>query len=83
MYYANQSNRVTLIGTNTAGINDYGNLHFLEFPCGDLSLAYPTSRSGRVDVGQGIDGTGIPPDVRIENPDTDWIDFARSYLERQ
>ncbi|TNE61068.1 MAG: hypothetical protein EP344_06405 [Bacteroidetes bacterium] len=83
VYYAGQSNRVTLIGENTAGIMDYGNLHSLEFPCGNLGLAYPTSRSSRVEAGKGIDGVGIPPDVRIEDKGSDWVEFARSYLERQ
>lgn len=81
VYYAEQSTRVTLIGQNTAGIMDYGNLHNLDFPCGKFGLAYPTSRSCRVAIGKGIDSVGIPPDVRIEDAKTDWVEFARKYLE--
>ncbi len=81
VFFARQSARVTLIGQNTAGILDYGNLHNLDFPCGRFGLAYPTSRSCAVSVGKGIDGVGIPPDVRIEDTKTDWVDFARKYLE--
>lgn len=81
VFYAEQSQRVTLIGQNTAGILDYGNLHNLDFPCGRFGLAYPTSRSCGVSVGKGIDGIGVPPDVRIEDAKTDWVDFARKYLE--
>lgn len=82
VYYARQSKRVTLIGQNTAGIMDYGNLHNLDFPCATFGLAYPTSRSCRVDAGKGIDGTGMPPDVRIEEKDTNWVQFAQEYLKK-
>ena len=82
VYYASQSTRVTLIGQNTAGIMDYGNLHTLDFPCGRFRLAYPTSRSCRVAAGKGIDGTGIPPDVRIDAEEKDWVEYARQYLRK-
>lgn len=82
VYYARQSKRVTLIGQNTAGILDYGNLHNLDFPCEKFGLAYPTSRSCRVDEEQAIDGTGMPPDVRLENKDGDWVRFAADYLKQ-
>ncbi|HRI60980.1 MAG TPA: S41 family peptidase, partial [Saprospiraceae bacterium] len=82
IYYADQSTRVTLIGQNTAGILDYGNLHNLDFPCGKFGLAYPTSRSCRVDAGKGIDGVGIPPDVKIDAQEKDWVEFARQYLKK-
>lgn len=81
VYYAEQSNRVTLFGQNTAGIMDYGNLHNLDFPCGKFGLAYPTSRSCRVDIGKAIDGTGIPPDVRLDEKEKDWVSFAKEYLK--
>lgn len=80
VYYARQSKRVTLIGQNTAGIIDYGNLHVLESPCKAYRLAYPTSRSCRVDVGQGIDGTGMAPAVQLDEKTADWAEFARQYL---
>ena len=59
---------------------DYGNLHDMDFPCGAFGLAYPTSRSCRVDAGEAIDGTGMPPDVRVEEKDGDWVKFAQQYL---
>lgn len=81
VYYSEQSSRVTLIGQNTAGIMDYGNLHNLDFPCGKFGLAYPTSRSCRVAEGKGIDGVGIPPDVRVDEKEKDLVEFARQYLK--
>ncbi len=82
VYYARQSKRVTLIGQNTAGIMDYGNLHTLESPCGVYNLAYPTSRSCRVEAGQAIDGKGLPPDVRVDEKTSDWVEFTRGYLTK-
>ncbi|MBK8195695.1 MAG: hypothetical protein IPK76_21755 [Lewinellaceae bacterium] len=83
IYYARQSSRVTLIGQNTAGVMDYGNVLFLDFPCGKFTVGYPTARSCRVDAGQGIDGIGIPPAVRIDDDKTDWVAFAKAYLEQK
>lgn len=83
VYYAEQSRRVTLIGQNTAGIKDYGNLHTVDFPSGKFGLAYPTSRSCRVAVGKPIDGIGIPPDVRVDEKEKDWVGFARRYLSQK
>jgi hypothetical protein len=81
VFMAEQSKRVTLIGQNTAGILDYGNLNTLTFPCGTFELAYPTSRSCRVDAGKGIDGKGIAPDVKIDADEKDWVEYARQYLK--
>lgn len=83
IFMAEQSKRVTLIGQNTAGILDYGNLNTLDFPCKTLALAYPTSRSCRVNDGKGIDGKGIAPDVKIDADVKDWAEYARQYLNRQ
>lgn len=77
---AAQSEKVTLIGENTAGVSDYGNLHTMKFPCGDLAFRYPTTRTRAVDDGKGIDGVGIPPDVRVGPEVKDWVEFARQYL---
>jgi C-terminal processing protease CtpA/Prc len=79
---AQQSKKVTLIGTNTAGISDYGNLHTLTFPCKKFTMRYPTTRTNAVDAGKGIDGVGIPPQVRLDEQ-TDWIEYARKYLKNK
>jgi hypothetical protein len=77
---ARQSKKVTVIGVNTAGILDYGNMHFMNYPCDKWRLGWATSRSNDVESGRGIDNTGIAPDVRPGPEATDWIDFARTYL---
>ncbi len=81
--FAQQSAKTTLIGQNTAGVLDYGNLHFLTFPDQRFEIGYPTSRSRRVAAGKGIDNIGIPPAVRLEEKDGDWVEFARQYLHQK
>lgn len=79
--YAEQSDKVVLVGENTGGVLDYGNLHNLTFPCYNWQLWYPTSRSNRVAEGKGIDNIGIAPDVRVPEGTTDWVGFAKGVLE--
>lgn len=81
--FAQQSKKTTLIGQNTGGVHDYGNLHFLTFPDKRFTLGYPTSRSGNVAAGRPIDNIGIPPAVRVEEKDGDWVEFARQYLHQK
>ena len=58
-----QSDKVTIIGRPTMGINDYSNCTNAVW--GDFYLAYPTSRDCRVDEGKGILGKGVPVDIRL------------------
>ncbi len=81
--FAQQSKKTTLIGQNTGGVLDYGNLHFLTFPDGRFQLGYPTSRSGRVAAGRGIDNVGIAPTVRLTEKVGDWVDWAQQFLEEK
>ena len=80
--FARQSDKVTLMGENTAGIKDYGNLHTLVFPNKKFRLHYPTTRYSSVDVGKGVDNVGIPPHIRLGKDTEDWVEFARVYLEK-
>ena len=80
---ARQSEKVTLIGVNTAGVSDYGNLHTLPLPCYGFEMRYPTTRSTAIDVGKGIDNIGFAPDVRLGPETKDWVEFARQYLHGQ
>ena len=80
--FAQQSDKVTLIGQNTAGINDYGNLHSLDFPGKRFRLSYPTTRYTSLEVGKGIDNIGIAPRIRLEESE-DWVRFAHNFLKRK
>lgn len=81
--FAQQSKRTTLIGQNTGGVLDYGNLHFLDLPDPRFTIGYPTSRSNRVAAGRPVDNVGIPPTIRLTEADGDWVEWARQYLHRQ
>jgi len=78
--YASQSERVTLMGENTAGAFDYADPNALGDPCNKFVFTYPVSRSCAVAAGKGIDGTGIAPDVRIGPEEKDWVQVALRYL---
>jgi C-terminal processing protease CtpA/Prc len=50
-------------------------------PCKEIEFHYSTTRSSRIDKGQGIDNIGIKPDIPLSN-DQDWIEEASHYLEK-
>jgi C-terminal processing protease CtpA/Prc len=72
------SDKVTLMGENTAGILDYGNVHSLSFPCSGWVLQYATSRTNRLPDFP-VDNIGLEP--RIKLADGDWIQAALKYLD--
>ncbi len=80
-YMCNQSKKVTLMGQNTSGVSDYGNLHTILFPNKRWELHYATTRNTAVDDGKGIDNIGIPPHVRLDDSTEDWVEFAKDYLK--
>jgi len=79
---ARQSTKVTLMGQNTSGTLDYSNLresNFCEMP---YLLYAPTTRSRRIDIGEGIDGIGIKPAIYL-NEKEDWIQEALKFLNNK
>lgn len=70
---ARQSKKVTLFGTHTMGVLDYANVRERNFACPSFSLHYPTTRSRRIDIGQGIDNVGIMPDVTLDFTKEGWL----------
>lgn len=58
------SDKVTVVGRPTAGLNDYTNLTIMKWEEG-FELWYPTSKLRRVDDGKGMSGIGIESDVYI------------------
>lgn len=81
LLYAMQSSKVTLMGERTSGTLDYSNMRDSAFSCMPYRLWYATTRSRRLDVGQGIDNTGIKPGKFLK-PGTDWIAEAVKFLEQ-
>ena len=77
-----QSKKVTLMGQNTSGSLDYSNLresNFCEMP---YTLYTPTTRSRRIDIGEGIDGIGIKPTIYLTEQQ-DWIQEALKFLNNK
>jgi hypothetical protein len=70
---AKQSQKVKLFGTHTMGVLDYANVREKDFSCPAFSVGYPSTRSRRVDIGQGIDNAGIVPDVPVDFNKENWL----------
>lgn len=58
------SSKVTVVGRPTLGMNDYANVAF-EVWNNRFQLMYPTTKSSRVDEGQGMSDKGIQPDIYV------------------
>lgn len=79
---ARQSKKVTLFGTNTMGVLDYANVREKNYSCPSFSLHYPTTRSRRIDVGQGIDNVGVTPDIKIDFTKEGWLKEVMETLKK-
>jgi hypothetical protein len=79
---ARQSSKVILVGENTVGNLDYSNLVQIPFSCYPYTLVYPTTRSRRLDIHEGIDNIGIAPKYYLTEKD-DWIKEALKIAEQQ
>lgn len=77
---AKQSKKVVMFGENSAGVLDYANMHFLNFPCYEWRLGYATSRSRRLPE-QPVDNIGISPDIHLESYEKDWVSYASEYVK--
>ena len=76
---ARQSKKVTLMGQNTSGTLDYSNLRESDFCDMPYKIYTPTTRSRRIDIGEGIDGIGIKPTIYLTE-EQDWIQEALKIL---
>ena len=76
---ARQSKKVTLMGQNTSGTLDYSNLRESDFCDMPYKIYTPTTRSRRIDIGEGIDGIGIKPTIYLTEKQ-DWIQEALKFL---
>ena len=79
---ARQSKKVTLMGQNTQGTLDYSNLRESDFCEMPYKLYTPTTRSRRIDIGEGIDGIGIKPSIYLTDKQ-DWIQEALKFLDNK
>lgn len=74
---ARQSKKVILLGTNTNGTVDYGDvLYWDDLPYKPFNLRIATSRWNWIDKTGPIDGTGIKPDILIPTGTNNWIAYT-------
>ena len=78
---AKQSKKTVFFGENSAGILDYANMHFLDFPCYNWRLGYATSRSMRLPKTP-VDNIGISPDIYLTGDNPDWVSYAAKYISK-
>ncbi|MFP4548142.1 MAG: S41 family peptidase [Fidelibacterota bacterium] len=81
-YRARQSKKVKIMGTPSGGVLDYGSTRWTDFGSDDYKLSIPTFRSLRLPE-YPIDNIGLQPDIYLDESVTDWIQYARNYLENR
>jgi hypothetical protein len=82
IYEGKQSKKVTLFGTNSHGVMDYGADQTLDLCDGTFSVAIPWGRNGWVREFR-IDNVGFAPDVRIPENEKDWVAFVQRYYAKR
>jgi len=82
LLFAKQSNKVILVGEPTQGTLDYSNMREANFSCMPYVLRYATTRSRRLDVGEGIDNVGIQPHILLTK-NKNWIEEAQKIAEKE
>lgn len=76
LFEARNSKKVITVGENSGGYTGYGNVMSITTPCGN-SLGWTTTRYRNQ---RQYDFTGIPPQHRVPQNETDWIEYARRLL---
>ena len=80
LFAAQQSERVTLMGNATRGVYDYGDMREFPIPNSTFQLWCATTRSRRLNDGNGIDHVGIQPEIALDNYE-DWLKTALNFLK--
>ena len=78
-----QSKKVQLLGEHSAGVLDYANMRDMNYQHPAFTLSYATTRSRRIDIGQGIDNKGIQPGIVIDFNQDGWFELIRAKLNAQ
>lgn len=80
---ARQSKKVILMGENSNGLLDYGNVRTFTYNCPPSPLTWeiPTFKIVHFDDKQ-VDNIGISPQIRIPKSEKDWIKFAINYFKK-
>jgi hypothetical protein len=79
---AKQSKKVTLFGTHSMGVMDYGGIRSFVLPCGEYSGYVAPVRTDWALHGK-IDNVGFLADVSIPPSEVDWVEFVMKYYSSQ
>lgn len=79
---AKQSKKVTLFGTHSMGVMDYGGIRPFALPCGGYSGYVAPVRTDWALHGK-IDNVGFIADVLIPPSAVDWVEFVMKYYSSQ
>ncbi|WP_426327695.1 hypothetical protein [Pedobacter sp. R-06] len=78
-----QSKKTTRFGSNSVGMMDYeGPISPTPLPCKMLILMMPVSKSSWTDK-KPIDATGFSPDVKLNIPGDQWVEYIIKDLKRK
>lgn len=80
--YLKQSKKVKTFGENTAGAIDYLSLYDYYLPNSKYYLWVGTIKRHITKSQPLFDKDGIPPDIKINNQRSDWVDFVKKYYEK-
>jgi hypothetical protein len=78
---AKQSKKVKLFGRSTAGQTDFGNMIYVDSPCGEYRFWYAMSQSLGIEI-MPFEEIGIQPDFVIDSevPDYRWVEIVNEIL---
>ncbi len=80
---ATQSKKTIVVGTPTAGATLYNDINVIPLKSIPfLQLAYPMSRSNRIDSKKNRDSK-IRPDIEINLPDEDWLEVLLNIISKK
>ncbi len=82
VYTGKQSKKVTLFGTNTQGVMDYGDVQNFVICKNKFYVGIATAKNGWTKDFH-IDNIGFEPDVRITPEDGDWVEFVMKYYKER
>jgi hypothetical protein len=71
---ARQSDKVIVMGENSGGMMDYGNIVHYKTNCATIRVQLPTNRQLWLDTGFSVDNAGLKPDIYLKG--NDWIEQA-------
>jgi hypothetical protein len=78
LFEARQSTKIITVGENSGGYTGYGNVMQITTPCGN-NLGWTTTRYRN---NRRYDFTGIPPQYRVPQTETDWVRYARTLISQ-